>query len=94
MNIRLLLVLGFVVGSAWMSRDTITSGFSLLTGRHDVVHTAQPSTTTTTDTTPDSLTVWERESNRRIYLWRDCTYTDYYEENQDECDRLHEGLDR
>lgn len=95
MNLKLLLTLGLVVGSAWMMRDTIATGGQLLTGRHEMLDNAQLATSTTTiPDDPNGLTRWERESNHRIRLWRDCTYTTYYEENQDECDRLHEGLNR
>lgn len=101
MNTRLLLALAFVIGSGFFMRDTITQGVSLMTGRIEALDnpTAMPQTAfpALEAETDDGLTIWERESNRRIHLWRDCTFTTYYEENTDDCEelyRLHEGLDR
>ena len=93
MNVKLLLTLGLVVGSAWTMRDTISTGSSLILGRAEAIDAVVSGPRQEAEVNIErekEIDRYQAESDARIRHWRDCTRVDYKAEHREAC-RLLEG---
>jgi hypothetical protein len=96
MNVKLVLTLGVTLLVAFGMKDTLMTGTDLILGRADVISNGGERHIAITRPAPPKegeVDRWQKESDRRVQLWRDCGREDYKETHRDECDRLLSSVD-